>query len=138
MAKYLEEHIASLQKAAETNPELWKQVWKHSKLQQMFARFKTKAKKEKLPFNLNADNFTLPDKCPVLGIDLVFNTVAADFNSYSIDRVDNTKGYTEDNICIMSLRANVLKRDATLEELILVGKWAEMQLNLKPGRGIVS
>jgi hypothetical protein len=37
--------------------------------------------------------------------------------SPSIDRVDSSKGYTKDNIQVISHRANNLKNNATLEEL---------------------
>jgi hypothetical protein len=57
--------------------------------------------------------------------------VAADDNSYSIDRVDNTRGYTMDNICIMSLKANKMKSNGTLEELVKLGEWAKAQLILR-------
>jgi len=35
----------------------------------------------------------------------------------SVDRFDNTKGYTRDNIRVISLRANLLKKDATVDEV---------------------
>jgi hypothetical protein len=34
-----------------------------------------------------------------------------------LDRVDNTKGYVKGNVIVVSRRANVLKKDATLNEL---------------------
>jgi hypothetical protein len=62
----------------------------------------------------------LVDVCPVLGIPLEFNMGKRDrhnYNSYSIDRIDSSKGYVKGNIQVMSKRANTLKSDATLEEL---------------------
>lgn len=57
----------------------------------------------------------LPKVCPVLGIELSFEDTRD--NSPSLDRFDNNKGYTTDNVRIISFRANVLKNNATLEEL---------------------
>jgi uncharacterized protein YaiL (DUF2058 family) len=37
--------------------------------------------------------------------------------SPSLDRFDNTKGYTVENVRVICLRCNILKRDATVEEL---------------------
>jgi hypothetical protein len=43
------------------------------------------------------------------------------FNAPSIDRIDNSKGYTKDNIMIVSTKLNLLKKDATIDELIKIG-----------------
>lgn len=63
----------------------------------------------------------IPDRCPVLGIKLV---VGADWanrlSAPSLDRVDNTKGYVPGNVQVLSLRANNMKNDSTIEELELV------------------
>jgi hypothetical protein len=38
-------------------------------------------------------------------------------NSPSLDRIDNSKGYIEGNVIVVSWRANNLKRDASIQEL---------------------
>jgi hypothetical protein len=38
----------------------------------------------------------------------------------SLDRIDNNKGHVKGNVRMISYRANVLKSDATVEELTLV------------------
>ena len=50
---------------------------------------------------------------------------ASEVGPPSIDRIDSTKPHTIDNIQIISWRANNIKMNATLEELIMVGEWAE-------------
>lgn len=89
---------------------------------------RTRAKKQSLECNLTYEDIKIPDKCPILGIP-IFTTwtgkCGPNYNSPTIDRLDNTKGYTRDNINIISWRANRIKKDATLEELILIGKWAK-------------
>ena len=56
-------------------------------------------------------------KCPVFGFELQFNTGGFRETSPSIDRIDSSKGYTLDNIQIISWKANRLKSNATVEEL---------------------
>jgi hypothetical protein len=41
-------------------------------------------------------------------------------NSYSLDRIDSNKGYVKGNVWVISRRANVIKNNATLEELELL------------------
>lgn len=43
-------------------------------------------------------------------------------NYASLDKIDPTKGYVEGNVQIISHRANMIKNDATLEELDLIVK----------------
>lgn len=86
----------------------------------LYNRLKASAKKRGIPFTLtlsNLHNLTWPISCPILGIGLKFNKGKAEDNSYSIDRVDNTKGYSIDNIIVISLKANKLKNIASATEL---------------------
>lgn len=86
----------------------------------MLTRAKTRAKRKGIPFDLQVSDIVIPDTCPVLGIKLVFGESLVGKpvdGSPSLDRIDNTLGYTKDNVVVVSLRANQLKRDATLDEL---------------------
>jgi len=66
-----------------------------------------------------------PEFCPILGIKLEPGTgVQKDCNP-SLDRIDNTKGYTKDNICVISLKANRLKNSASLDEIIKIKNYLE-------------
>jgi len=66
------------------------------------------------------DKYPIDGKCPIFGIVLEFNSTGFRDNSPSIDRIDSTKGYTPDNIQIISWKANSIKRNASLEELTLL------------------
>ena len=80
-------------------------------------RLKFRAKKLGLPFDLTVDDIIIPEFCPVLGLKLERNIGIPNHNSPSVDRFDNDKGYTKDNIRIISSRANTLKNDSTIAEL---------------------
>jgi len=78
---------------------------------------KARAKKSGIGFSISEEDIIIPENCPVLGIPLHRCQKDNWNNSPSIDRIDNSKGYTKDNIVIVSRRANILKKDATIEEL---------------------
>ena len=86
----------------------------------IYNRLKQSAKSRNIPFDLtltDLNNLTFPISCPVLGIPLKFNRGQLQDNSYSVDRIDSTQGYTIDNIEVISWRANRLKNDGTTLEL---------------------
>ena len=56
-------------------------------------------------------------KCPVFGITLEFNSAGFRETSPSLDRIDSSKGYTRDNVQVISWKANRLKAYATIEDL---------------------
>ena len=62
-----------------------------------------------------------PDgRCPVFGFKLEFNNAGFRETSPSIDRIDSSRGYTKDNIQVISWKANRIKSYATLDELKLI------------------
>lgn len=89
----------------------------------MLSTVKTRAKKRGLEFNLELDDIVIPEYCPILGIKLGIKVPysgtkhAPQHNSPSVDRLNPEKGYTKDNIVVCSYRANMLKSNATKEEL---------------------
>lgn len=94
-----------------------------------FNRVKERAKRLGLEFELTIEDIDPPQYCPILGIpllEMVPGRKNMDPNNPSIDRIDNTKGYTKDNIWFISLKANKLKNNATFDELIALGEWAKM------------
>ena len=78
-----------------------------------------------LDFNINADfiESICPDVCPVFGYKLKFGGGERESNSASIDRIDSAKGYTKDNVQIISYLANLMKNNATDEEQVMFANW---------------
>ena len=77
-------------------------------------------KKRGLEFNLSLENVVFPDVCPILNIKLEHGNKNWQ-TSPSIDRIDNSKGYTLDNIIVVSTLANSIKNCATWKQIIQVG-----------------
>lgn len=94
-----------------SNPKHW-----------LWVSAKNRAKKRGLEFSITEEDFELPEKCPLLEIPMYKNPEEACPNSYSLDRIDSTKGYIPGNVWVISRRANTLKNDASLEELELLTK----------------
>ena len=83
---------------------------------------KNRAKKKGWEFNITEDDYEIPESCPLLEIPMCKNPEQAQDNSYSLDRIDPSKGYIPGNVWVVSNRANRIKGDATLEELELIVK----------------
>lgn len=91
----------------------------------MFSRAKHRAKRKSLEFTIKKEDIKIPEICPILGIKIESNqTGRSGFfnNSPSLDRINPNKGYTKDNIRVISNRANLLKSNANINELELILK----------------
>jgi len=82
---------------------------------------KSNAKYRSLDFDLDAEYLKeiWPEdgKCPALGFSLRMDSIA---RSPSLDRIDNTKGYTKGNVHWVSNKANRIMSDGTPEEVMKV------------------
>ena len=83
----------------------------------MFHNAQHRAKKKGIPFTISMEDIVIPETCPLLGIPLVSTNNKRDPRNPSLDQIDPGKGYTPDNIWVVSSRANWIKSDATLQEL---------------------
>lgn len=88
----------------------------------IFCKLRSRAKKNGIAFNLTPDDIIIPEYCPVLGIKIERNHGHSGYfdNSPSVDRIKPELGYTKGNIRVISNRANLLKNNATVEELELI------------------
>ena len=83
----------------------------------LFEASKRRAKLKGIEHTLQLEDIKIPEICPVLGIPLKVSPKVYSDNSPSIDRIDNSKGYTKDNIIVVSWKANDLKGQGTTQEL---------------------
>ena len=91
----------------------------------MLRRARSRAKERGLEFDIDLSDIHIPTHCPVLGIELVAHKgrSGGNPNSPALDRIDNTKGYVKGNVMVVSHRANMMKVDASPEELLKFADW---------------
>ncbi len=85
----------------------------------LWSQTKRRAKYNNIHWDLSETDIIIPDICPYLNIPLtrtLGNGVV--WTNASVDRIDNDKGYTKDNIMIISRLANSMKQHSTKEQLI--------------------
>lgn len=85
----------------------------------MLSRARCRARVANVPFDLTADDFEIPIYCPIfsdLKLEFSSGSVRPD-NCPSLDRIEPEKGYVKGNVAVISMRANRIKSDGTLEEL---------------------
>ncbi len=80
------------------------------------AALRRRAAEKGLDFDLTEADIRIPKTCPILGIPVSIERGTPKGNYASIDRVDNQRGYTRDNIAVISFKANGLKRDITPDQ----------------------
>ena len=81
--------------------------------------FYLKEIKKGLEFSIQLEDIKIPKTCPLLN-----RTLIEGDREYtpSLDRIDSKKGYTPDNVWVISHRANQIKNDATIQELKLIAE----------------
>lgn len=98
-----------------------------SRKRAMLRSAKSRANKRGLPFNLTVDDFTIPETCPALGIEI---TLDGDPDSApSLDRVVPSMGYVRGNVVVISNRANRIKNDASAHELRRIAGFLETHIH---------
>ena len=92
----------------------------------VWSTIKTRAKKAGVPFNIEVTDIVIPEFCPVLGIKLErFPGRKMRDQAPSVDRLIPKLGYVKGNIEVISFRANRIKNDSTLDELLKVASYFE-------------
>ena len=93
---------------------------------QLLISAKARAKKNNLPFNITLEDIVIPKYCPILNIRLKRKPYGQRGSfiscSPSIDKIIPKLGYVKGNIMIISMKANVMKCNASLSELITFSK----------------
>lgn len=82
---------------------------------------KQSAKAREIPFDIVASDIIIPTHCIYLGRELT--NIIGEYKgkvptNASLDRIDSSKGYTKDNIQVISSLANKLKNNASEDILV--------------------
>lgn len=87
---------------------------------------KARAKKYNLPFNIDISDIIIPKYCPILEIVLEKKEYGKggsfQSNSPSLDKIVPELGYVKGNVVVISMKANIMKANATIDELIKFSK----------------
>jgi hypothetical protein len=91
------------------------------RLQMLINASKQRAKNKGRDHNITVADikaiYPADGRCPIFGNILEFNEAGFRDSSPSIDRIDSSKGYTIDNIQVISWKANRIKGAASLQDL---------------------
>lgn len=110
----------------------------------MLSRFKSKAKSESLPFNLDLEWFRSrieQNTCEVTGLEFEWLQYEGgrkgrrSLFSPSVDRIDNSRGYTKDNCRMVVWGVNLLKNNQNEEDALIVAtSWVNNVARQKENR----
>lgn len=98
------------QRKKQKNPQLF--MWKQAKHRAQYDY-------NNMEFTIEVSDIVLPEMCPYMGVGFI---PLDKKYGYSLDRIDSAKGYTKDNIQVISRIANIMKNNATEQELVSFAK----------------
>lgn len=108
--------------------ELSRIAKEHNIQKYLYTSAKARARQRGETFTIDIEDIVVPEVCPILGIPLKYNRGMKGDDSYSLDRIDSSRGYVKGNIWVISLRANRIKNDSTVEGLRLIADKVEQKL----------
>lgn len=102
------------------NRNPYKAIWNNAK---------SRARREGKEWSIEFESFDFPSHCPVLKIELDYSLGKGSIkdNSPSFDRIDSNLEYVKDNVRIISNKANTMKSNANIDELIIFAKSVLLQ-----------
>lgn len=79
---------------------------------------RARARKYGYEFDLTLDDIIMPKYCPLLGIEMFVteSRKGKKHSSFSLDRIDSSKGYIKGNVWVISMMANSMKSDSNYED----------------------
>lgn len=99
-----------------------KENYKNHYIKLMVARARERSRLNNIECDLDESDIILPELCPLLNVPFIYGNFNNKWYTYSLDRIDTTKGYTKDNVQVVTYLANTMKNKASKEELITFAK----------------
>jgi len=102
------------------NRNPYKAIWSNAQ---------ARAKREGKEWSIDFDTFVFPSHCSILKIELDYSLGKGRIkdNSPSFDRIDPNKDYVKENVRIISNKANTMKSNANVDELVTFAKSVLLQ-----------
>jgi len=106
-------------------------------ISKLWSDAKVRAARRGLDFTITLEDIAARwrSHCPLLRVQMSMSDGDRD-TSPSLDRIDSSRGYTPDNIWVISTRANRIKNNATLEEFETIARNWKRLLEQKENNGI--
>lgn len=117
---------AAAKRRYDKNPEKYRakalrSTQKMDHIKRLVTAARYRATQNGIDFDIEAADLQVPETCPVLGIPLGRGlTSLRAGSSASLDRIDPGQGYVRGNVRVISMRANLIKSNATELELTAV------------------
>lgn len=99
----------------------------HAKI--LIKNCRNRVRKQSVPFEITYKDIPIPEKCPILGMELKFNRGKVGRDSATIDKIIPSLGYVKGNVIVISMKANLIKNDAIPDEIIAVGAFYKELIN---------
>lgn len=88
----------------------------------LLERAKDRSKRKNFICDLTIEDIIIPEKCPLLNEEFKYGSIHDKWFTYSIDRIDNSKGYVKGNIQVITYLANTMKSHASKKQLLTFAK----------------
>jgi len=104
-----------------TSKKINKMKWKEDNpAKNLWSNAKYRATKDGIEFNIEISDLIIPKYCKYLNIELSSKKGNRRCDALmSIDRINSKLGYVKGNVEIISYKANRMKNDASIKELII-------------------
>lgn len=116
--KYPERHAEQSKRYYAENPERYQEYTRNrNPIKLMLREARGRAKEGGYPCTITEADIHIPDRCPLLDLELRRGVKVSGPCSPTLDKIRPELGYVPGNVWVISRRANAIKHDASLEEI---------------------